>query len=185
MANPTAPPPQPAKWKKIIGAVAPALATVLGTPMAGLAVKVIADHVLGLPEASEQEVEQAILKMAPGDLVKLKEAENDLLKHLADIGVKIEEISQKDRESARQREVQLKDAAPGILATLIVTGFGWVVYTLLVTEPPPGNREVLYMMLGTLSAALGQVLNYYFGSSSGSKAKTDALERVTTAKIPS
>jgi len=39
-------------WKGIVGTVAPALATALGGPLAGVAVRAIAEKVLGKPEAS-------------------------------------------------------------------------------------------------------------------------------------
>lgn len=169
-----------AQWKEIVGAVAPALATALGGPLAGVAVKAIAGKVLGKPDATEKEVEQAILGMPPEALVKLKEAEMDLQKHLADTGVKLEEVHQKDRDSARTRETAVRDIVPGALAAIVVCGFGAVIYTLLSAAPPPDNREVLYMMLGALSSALAQVLAYYFGSSSGSKEKTGALERMAS-----
>lgn len=168
-----------AKWQDVVGAVAPALASALGGPLAGIAVKAIAGKVLGKPDATEQEVAQAILGMPPEALVKLKEAELELQKHLADSGVKLEDIHQRDRDSARKREADVRDFVPGLLAALVVSGFGWTVYTLLAGATPPAeSREVLYMMLGALSSALAQVLAYYFGSSSGSKEKTSALERV-------
>ena len=47
-------------WKAIVGTVAPALATALGGPLAGVAVKAIADKVLGKPAATEADVAAAI-----------------------------------------------------------------------------------------------------------------------------
>lgn len=167
-----------ANWKDIVGAVAPALATALGGPLAGVAVKAIAGKVLGKPEASEAEVEQAILGMPPEHLVALKQAEYAYLQSLEDAGIKHEEIHQKDRDSARQREIAVKDYVPGLLALTVIVGFGWVLSVLLTTAAPPDNQDVLFMLLGSLAAAVGQVLAYYFGSSSGSKLKTQAMERM-------
>lgn len=169
-----------ANWKEIVGAVAPALATALGGPLAGVAVKAIAGKILGKPDATEKEVEQAILGMPPDAVVKLKEAEQTFILAMREADVKEEAVHQQDRASARLRETALKDFVPGALAALIVAGFGWTLHHLVTstTAPPPDTRDVLYMMLGALASALAQVLAYYFGSSSGSKAKTDALERV-------
>ena len=170
-----------AKWQDIVGAVAPALATALGGPLAGVAVKAIASKVLGKPDASEQEVERAILGMPPEALVQLKQAEVELQKILSDAGVKLEDIHRQDRDSARKREVEVRDIVPGGLAALVVAGFGWTLYQLLSgASPPKASEDVLYMMLGALSSALAQVLAYYFGSSSGSKEKTGALERMAS-----
>lgn len=170
-----------ADWKKVIGAVAPALATALGGPLAGVAVKAIAGKLLGKENASEEEVASAVLALPPDALVKLKEAEYDFLKSMKEADIKLEEVHQRDRDSARTREAAVKDIVPGILACMVVVGFGATLATLLSSEspPPPEMREALLVLLGSLSAALAQVLAYYFGSSSGSKAKTEALERVS------
>jgi hypothetical protein len=40
---------------------------------------------------------------------------------------------------------------------------------------PDGSQQVLYAMVGVLGTAWVAVINYYFGSSAGSAAKTDAL----------
>lgn len=39
----------------------------------------------------------------------------------------------------------------------------------------PTQKDIIIYILGVLSAAVTQILGYYFGSSSGSKSKTDAL----------
>lgn len=169
-----------ADWKKVVGAVAPALASALGGPLAGVAVKAIAGKLLGDENASEDEVAKSVADLPPDAIVKLKEAEQAFILALREADVKEEAIHQQDRASARLRETALKDFVPGGLAVLIVTGFGWTLHHLVTSTaaPPPDVRDVLYMMLGALASALAQVLAYYFGSSSGSKAKTDALERV-------
>ncbi len=169
-----------ADWKKVVGAVAPALATALGGPLAGVAVKAIAGKVLGDENASEDDVAKAVLALPPEAIVKLKEAELAYQTALREAGIKEEEVHAKDRGSARAREIALKDFMPGALASLVVIGFGWTLYTLVAADkaPPTELRDVLYMLLGALTSALTQVLAYYFGSSSGSKEKTQALERV-------
>lgn len=39
----------------------------------------------------------------------------------------------------------------------------------------PEMREIATYVLGILSAGLVQIMNYFFGSSAGSKAKTDQM----------
>ena len=51
-------------WKSIVGTVAPALATALGSPLAGMAVAAIGSA-LGLTESSEETVSAAIVKATP------------------------------------------------------------------------------------------------------------------------
>jgi len=40
---------------------------------------------------------------------------------------------------------------------------------------PPTGGEALLMLIGTLGTAWTSVMGFYFGSSAGSKQKTDAL----------
>jgi membrane protein DedA with SNARE-associated domain len=46
---------------------------------------------------------------------------------------------------------------------------------LFVYEPPEKAREPLLILVGSLSAAFGAVVNYWFGSSSGSAHKSELL----------
>ena len=48
----------------------------------------------------------------------------------------------------------VEDWAPMILAAGTTVGFFGVLASLLVFEPPPGSKEVLFTMLGALSGAL-------------------------------
>lgn len=58
------------------------------------------------------------------------------------------------------------------LAILITLGFFGVITALMTLELQQGGHEVLLVLVGALGAAFGAVINYYFGSSSGSAAKT-------------
>jgi hypothetical protein len=103
-------------WKKIVGAVAPTLATALGGPLAGIAVKTIATQVLGKSDASEDEVEAAILGADPQTLIRLKEVELEFKATMVNAGIKLEEIASSDRAS------DLKDP---MIATLVGTMIGY------------------------------------------------------------
>ena len=59
--------------------------------------------------------------------------------------------------------------------TLVCLMFGAAVVGLFVFEPPPSAREPLLILVGALGAAFGAVINYVFGSSQGSAAKTELL----------
>lgn len=80
-----------------------------------------------------------------------------------------------DRDSARQREVAVKDSTPKVLAGLVTIGFFGLLGLMAFHELPAANREALAIMLGTLAAAWAGIVAYYFGSSSGGQRKTDAL----------
>ena len=91
--------------------------------------------------------------------------------------MKMEELATADRASARQREVTLGDTTPRILAYMITLGFfGILAYMLVDPVPATGQtHDVLLVMLGSLGSAWIAIVSYYFGSSSGSAAKSKLL----------
>ena len=72
----------------------------------------------------------------------------------------------------------LKDRVPGILAALVLIGFFSVIAYLLKYGLPPASAEILALLIGGLSVGFTQILNYYFGSSAGSKNKDVMIERI-------
>ena len=161
-------------WKSILGSVAPKLATAIGGPFAGMATKAIAGALLGNEEASQDDIEAALVNATPSDLLKLKEADNSFKLEMEKLGVDLEKIAADDRNSARDLQKETRSKTVPILAGLTVAGFfgvvGWVLSGQVSLE-----STLLGFVLGQVSAKAEQVYNYYFGSSAGSKAKTDLL----------
>lgn len=159
------------KFIDVIATVAPTLATALGGPLAGMATRAIAGKLLGNEAAPLAEIETAISSAAPADLVKLKELDTRFKKDMAEAGVKLEKIAADDRDSARDRQVRMKDWTPSFLGLAIIVGFfGTLAYIFRFGMPETGT-EVLLIMMGALGGMTAQVGNYFFGSSTGSKSK--------------
>ena len=71
----------------------------------------------------------------------------------------------------------------GAIAFLILLGFFVVLYSLITSRVEAGGmRDALLIMVGALAAMCTSVVNYYFGSSSGSARKDEirAMESTTT-----
>ena len=114
-------------------------------------------------------------KLPPEQMVAY---ENKMAELQAQTQQKLEELAVSDRNSARQREMAVRDAMPKVLAIMFVTGFFGVLASMMVYGAPAGaGGEAFILILGTLTSGVGLVLGYYFGSSSGSAMKTNILGR--------
>lgn len=168
-------------WKSIIGAVAPTLATALGGPLAGMAASAVSQAVLGKPDATEAELEQAIMGSSnPEMLVKLKEAETSFAARMRELRIDLVSLAQEDRESARQREVSIRDWMPRVLAVTYTVAYFTVLALLWKYPIKPEAKELISTLFGILSAAQMAIMGYYFGSSSGSAKKSEIIERLSS-----
>lgn len=165
-------------WREIVGTVAPTVAAALGGPLAGVAVKSIAGKLLGRTDASEEEVQQAVLGANPDTLLKLKELELEFEKYMTDAGIRLEQLAVEDRASARAREVAIKDHTPAYLAYGITIGFFATLLYMLVYGKPGTGGDALLVMLGSLGTAWAGVMSYFFGSSTSSRRKDEALAQI-------
>ena len=94
----------------------------------------------------------------------------------------------KDRSDARNRELQIatSDAAP-LLNKLVtpILALGSVILSftlfavLIFIDVKEEAKDILIYILGVLSAAVTQILSYYFGSSSGQADKEEKLKELT------
>lgn len=179
-------------WKNVVGKVAPVLGAALGGPLGGAAVSAIADA-LGLSEKTEEAVKNALSGTTPEQLLALKKADQDFAVRMEELGLKKEELSftnekdqlqiaAGDRDSARKREMAVGDHTARNLAYAITIGFFSVLFTLMFAEVDTGAKEILYVMLGSLGTAWTSVMAYYFGSTAGSKLKTELLSKAEPIK---
>jgi len=91
-------------------------------------------------------------------------------------------VDQKDRESARKREMELAKSdkadwmmyATGIFALVAALA---IVVVVLFFDIKSG-KELFYFVSGATFAWAGSVVTYYFGSSAGSKKKDNDLKKL-------
>lgn len=69
---------------------ASALATAFGGPLAGEAVKFVGNKILGKPDASPEEVKQALQGLSGDQIVQLKKLDLDFRAHLAEMGINLQ-----------------------------------------------------------------------------------------------
>ena len=180
-------------FKELAGTLlkfAPMIATGLGTPISGMAIAAL-QGALGVKEVgSSQDKVQSIVEALSGatadQLLAIKVAEQAYAVDMAKLGFKnvadLEALAAGDRDSARKREIEVKDNTPKILAYAVTIGYFLILAALMTGNVPAGSTEILYIMLGTLGTAWIGIINYYYGSSSSSNEKTRLLAASTPAK---
>lgn len=162
----------------LVRTVAPSIATAVGGPLAGMATKMISEALLGKPDGTEAELVEAAAKATPEQLLALKKAEQDFAIKMRELDIDLERIANEDRNSARNREIKTKDLTPRFLAAAVTFGFFGVLSWMIANGLPANGGEAMLVMLGTLGTAWGAIISYYFGSSAGSREKTDQLNQV-------
>ena len=166
----------------LVRTVAPSIASAVGGPLAGMATRAISEALLGKPDGTEAELAEAAARATPEQLLALKQAEQDFAVRMRELDIDLERISQADRASARDREVKTGDWTPRLLAASVTVGFFGVLGYMIQYGLPQQGGEALLVMLGTLGTAWGAIVSYYFGSSAGSREKTNAINQMVKAR---
>ncbi len=168
-------------WKSLVKTVAPVLGTALGGPFGGMATKAISSALLGDDEpATGTDLEAKLASALQHDteaLVKLKAADQAFDTKMKELDVDILQIAADDRNSARDLQKTTKSYIVPVLAGLTVACFFGVVFWVL-TGKVSLESTLLGFILGQVSSKAEQVYNFYFGSSAGSKAKTEKLSEI-------
>lgn len=177
--------------KTLVARLAPSIAAGLGGPLAGTAVAAL-EGALGVSTDGsttdkQQALAAAISGATPDQLLALKKADQDYQAKMTELGFDnaqdMEKLASGDRDSARKREMDVKDKTPRNLAYLITSGFFGVLAFLMLSKVPAESRDILNIMLGSLGTAWVAAVTYYFGSSAGSAEKTTLLHQSIPAEV--
>lgn len=173
-------------WSKLgkdvlntIAAAAPVVGSAIGGPLGGVAGAALA-KVLGCEQTPE--AVEAAVKNDPEALLKLRQADHAYHLELERLKLEKEKAELRDVANAREREktitvaIKRRDYALYILAGVVTIGFFAVVGILMKFDLPASSKDACYLLLGSLAAGFGQMLQYFFGSSKGSADKNDMLK---------
>ena len=101
------------------------------------------------------------------------------------------EANVKEMQSARDREIQIATSSAAPMLNKIVTpvlALGTVSLTFILfgviifVDVDSDSKDILIYVLGALTSAVTMVLGYYFGSSAGSKEKSQQLDEILDKK---
>ncbi len=149
----------------LLAQVAPTVATALGGPLAGLAVKTLSEAMFGHPDANESEVSAALMNATPDQLQKLKEIDATFKTRMKELDIDLVKIAASDRASARDMAIGTHSFTPSVMSYVIVICWAIIQYFLFTHVIEPSMRELIARVLGTLDGALMLVLSFWFGSS--------------------
>ena len=171
--------------KGVLNTVAPLLATAVGGPLAGTAVRAICGALGLASDTPPDQVAAAVQAASPDQLLAIKKAEDDFKVQMKQLNVDAAKLGNEDRANARQREISTKDRTPEVLAVAVTLGFFGLLAIQCFVEIPAANQSLLNIMTGSLGSGWIAMLSYYFGSSSGSKDKdmTIQIQAASSGKV--
>jgi hypothetical protein len=90
------------KFGSLIGAIAPTIATALGGPVAGMAVKALSSALFGHPNGSEDDIMSALAGATPDQITAIKKIDADFKVQMKQLDIDLVKIAADDRRSARK-----------------------------------------------------------------------------------
>jgi len=162
----------------LIGQIAPTIATALGGPLAGAAVKTLSGVLLGHDSGSTADVAEALQNASPDQLAALKKVDADFQVQMKALNIDLAKIAADDRKSAREMQMAVRSNLVPTLAVMVIASFIAVTIGTLM-----GYAKIESAMAGTLvgyiSAKAELVLSFYFGSSADSEKKDEMIYKST------
>ncbi|MCB0289642.1 MAG: hypothetical protein KDH97_05225 [Calditrichaeota bacterium] len=163
----------------IIKEVAPTIGSAIGGPLGGMATKFISEKLLGKPDASPDEIEEAILNASPEQLLKLKELDKQFAVEMKKLDIDVFRLEVEDRSSAREM-FKVNIWPQIVLSAIFVVGYFVIFWIILRRDivnfaDDPFLQGMFGTILGVLTASIPQILGFWFGSSFGSKEKTQKM----------
>jgi hypothetical protein len=173
---------------------APGIATVLaatgvGAPVAGAVGALGAlGRAFGLGSTAKPEEVLTAISADPEIRLKAMVADNDFKAEMGRQDLEAMRAELADIQSARTRQVESekaigrRDTNLYLLAWCICAGFFGLMAVLLFVKIPEDSTGVIFMLFGSLSAAFGGVVSYFFGSSKGSADKSQELATIAAKR---
>jgi len=155
----------------ILKSFAPTLATAVAGPLGGAAVTALASK-LGVSDSVD-----AVAKAIAGDPAAAEK--------IAELELEYAKLNAQDRDSARkayaaiatsENATKLDKLVVPILALGVVGLAFSLIGVLMFVDTPNDQQQLVIFALGFITSAAGHVLSFYFGSSQGSKDKTEDMK---------
>ena len=163
-------------------ALAKAFAPSIVGRLAGPRAEAVAEKVVGMAAAitgeAKPDVALQILQENPELLARFET-------RMGEIDLEEQRLHAEDRKGARAMLGRLAElghaaiAAPFLVSVIVTGGFIAMLYVVTVRTIPAENKDVVMLLVGALTIAFGQVVNFWMGSSKSSQDKTGLISRLT------
>lgn len=172
-------------FSSLIKTVAPWIGTALGGPLGGMAVEA-ASRALGLGESTTESLKTALSGATPEQMLALKKADQEFSLQMQALGFKqitdLEAIAAGDRKDARDMQRSTRSIMPAVLSCVVTVGFLGLLTGMMLGVLKVSDSQALLLMLGSLGAAFGAVMQFWFGTTADSGKKTDLLAKAQPIK---
>lgn len=167
----------------VLGQLAPNIASMIGGPIAGMAVSAVAKALGMAPEKAKDpaQIIAAVQGLTFEQAAALKKADADFAVQMKNLELDPERLANADRADARNMQIKVQDWTPKALGIAVTIGFFSLIGVLCMFTIPQENIRVVDVMLGSLGTAFLTVVAFYFGSSASSHAKDETIKAIATA----
>ena len=150
------------KVKKVIGSLAPTLATALNcNPVTMMAANMIAE-VLGC-NPNPKSIQQSIQNATPQQLIDLKKAESEFEIKMKEMEIDVFQLETQDIQDARSKFKD--DWTPKFLGSLTIVGFFSYIGIITMYPVADASDDIVMLIIGSLTGIATAVISFYFGSS--------------------
>lgn len=160
----------------ILSKLAPTAATLISGPLGGLAVEAVG-KALGISNATQDTIKEVLTSstMTPEQIAALKKVDQDLKIRLRELDIKLEEVQAQDRASARTMFQESGSWVPAALSVVTVGGFFILLLGAATGHFELTGDDIMMLLLGVLARETASVYQFWLGSSSGSRQKTEIM----------
>lgn len=163
------------KWLDKLKEYAPDIAAAVlsgGATLPALALKAVADAV-GNDVSDENSLSAFVTAASPEAMLKIKQANNAFKIRMRELDVELEQAELKDLANARDNHKHSK--MPAIICcalTVMVSVSGYLLFT---ANIPADNKEIAYLLFGTMLAKWGDSIAFWVGTTRSSSEKSRML----------
>jgi hypothetical protein len=152
------------------------LGTALGGPAGPVLNMALSAAGKSLGVAPEPEAIEAAIYNDPDALLKLRAANHHFDIEMKRLGVDVFRLENEDRQDARATMAKTNMWPQSLLSALFIGGYFTVLWALFSGEVtiPPELTQISNILLGILTVNVPIIMQFWFGSSAGSKLKDTA-----------